>query len=54
MNNDFESFRILAILRGHFNNFCIMAFFTCKIVVSLVKTQALIFLEYWLYDGVIS
>ena len=54
MNNDFELFRILAILRGLFHNLWIMTYSTCKIIVSLVKPQALIFLEYWVYEGVIS
>ena len=54
MNNDFELFRILAILRGHFHDLWIMAYSICKTIVSLVKAQALIFLEYWLYEGVIS
>ena len=54
MNNDFKLFRILTILRGLFHNLWIMAYSTCKIIVSLVKTQALIFLEYWVYEWVIS
>ena len=53
MNNDFKLFRILAILRGLFHNLWIMAYSTCKIIVSLVKAQALIFLEYWVYERVI-
>ena len=54
MKNDFELFRILTILGGLFHNLWIMAYSTCKIIVSLVKAQALIFLEYWVYEGVIS
>ena len=54
MNNDFELSRILAILRGLPYNLWIMAYSTCKIIVSLVKPQVLIFLEYWVYEGVIS
>ena len=54
MNNDFELFRILTILRGHFHNLWIMAYSTCKIIVSLVKAQASIFLEYRVYERVIS
>ena len=54
MNNDFELFRMLAILSGLFHNLWIMAYSTCKVIVSLVKAQALIFLEYWVYEGVIS
>ena len=52
-DNDFELFRILAILRGLFHNLWIMAYSACKIIVSLVKPQALIFLEYCVYEGVI-
>ena len=54
MNNDFELFRILAILRGLFHNLWIMACSTCKNIASVVKAQALIFLEYWVYERVIS
>ena len=54
MNNNFKLFRILAILRGLFHNLWIMAYSTCKIIVSLANTQALIFLEYWVYEWVIS
>ena len=54
MNNDFELFRILAILRGLFHNLSIMAYSTRKIIVSLVQPQALIFLEYWVYERVFS
>ena len=50
MNNDFELFRMLAILRGLFHNLWIMAYSTCIIFASLVKAQALIFLEYWVYE----
>ena len=36
---DFELFRILAILEGHFHNFCNISFSTCKTIVSLDKVQ---------------
>ena len=54
MNNDIELFRILAMLRDLFHNLWIMVYSTCKIIVSLVKPQALTFLEYWVYEGIIS
>ena len=40
--------------RSHFHNFWSMEFSTCKTIVSLGKAQALIFLEYWLYEEFIS
>ena len=45
MNNYFELFRILDILRGHFHDLWIMAFSTCKTTVSFVKSQA--FYMFW-------
>ena len=36
---DFELLRILAILEGHFHNFCNTSFSTGKAIVSLDKVQ---------------
>ena len=54
MNNDFKLLRIVAILRVISITFWIIAFSTCKPTASLLKAKALIFLEYWLYQAVIS
>ena len=47
-------FCINLYFRSHFHNFWSMALSTCKTFVSLGKAQALIFLEYWLYEEFIS
>ena len=54
MNDDFKLFRMLAILKSHFYNVGIISFCTCKAIVFLVKAKAIILLEDWLYQAVIS